>query len=246
MKILDNERLREMLAAEFSLGTLRGAARRRFKTWMRDDADLRSRVDAWNERLAPLMDSVPERRPPQRVWDEIEARLPGFSAMRGDRFAPPATWWERLGFWRGLSAAFAIVAVVSLGLLARPGPRPVTEVKFVEIVPTAIASVVDPKDGHLVATVMQTRSGAVVLKVAADVEIPSGRELQLWVTANGKDLVSVGLVPASARATPATMRMADVALLSNAKAFGLSLEPTGGSPQPTQVLGLGAAVPLSS
>ena len=36
------------------------------------------------------------------------------------------------------------------------------------------------------------------------------------------------------------------AIAQSAKAFGLSLEPAGGSPQPTQVLGLGALVRLKS
>ena len=65
---------------------------------------------------------------------------------RGSLPPPPASWWERLGFWRGLTAAFAAVAVVSLGLVMRPAPQPVTEVKFVEVAPTAIASVRRPEE----------------------------------------------------------------------------------------------------
>jgi len=245
MRTHDNDRLREMLAAEFALGTLRGGARRRFETWMRDDADLRAKADAWHERLAPLLDAIPERRPPQRVWAAIEARLPGFTALRADRHAP-APWWERLGFWRGLTAAFAVVAVVSAGIALRPGTPPITEVRLVEVVPAAIASVVDPKDGHLVATVMQTRSGQLLLKVSPDVAVPSGHDLQLWLSANGKDMESLGVVPVDARTKTVSVRPADATALSRAKAFGLSLEPAGGSPQPTQVLGLGFAVALSS
>jgi len=103
-------------------------------TWMRDDAGLRAKVDAWNERLAPLLAAVPERRPPQRVWTR-SSEAPGFSALRADRYAP-APWWERLGFWRGLTAAFAVITVISAGIALRSGTPPITEVRFVEVAPT--------------------------------------------------------------------------------------------------------------
>lgn len=243
-----NPNLRDQLAAEYALGTLRGAARRRFETWMRDDAELRALALAWSERLAPLLDAVDPRQPHPRVWDAIEARLPGSSQPGVDRLAVPADlkWWGRVAFWRGLSVAFAVLAVISIGIALRP--QPVVAPQIVETVPRAIATLVDQKSGKPVAVVMEASGGAaVIVRVAADVEVPEGKALQLWMAPrDAEGLVSIGVLPPGAQASPVTVTSSDARTLARAKAFGLSLEPSGGSPQPTQVLGLGALVRIKS
>ena len=60
-----NEALRERLAAEYVLGTLRGAARRRFEGWMFHDAALRRAVTEWQERLVPMAELTPAVTPPR-------------------------------------------------------------------------------------------------------------------------------------------------------------------------------------
>jgi anti-sigma-K factor RskA len=49
-----NPELRDRLAAEFVLGTLRGRARARFQSLMRYDPALREAVAFWEARLTPL------------------------------------------------------------------------------------------------------------------------------------------------------------------------------------------------
>ena len=256
MNTQGNPTLRDQLAAEYALGTLRGAARRRFEAWTRDDRELRALAFAWSERLVPLLDGVAPARPHHRVWEAIEARLPGSSARGVDRFAADRAadgsaggargWWGRVALWRGLSAAFATVAVIAIGIAMRP--QPIVAPQIVETTPSAIATVVDPKSGKPVAVVMQTeRADVVVVKVAADVDVPEGKALQLWIAPrDAEGMVSIGMLPPSAKATPATVTSSDAKTLARAKAFGLSLEPAGGSPQPTQVLGLGALVRIKS
>lgn len=243
-----NPTLRDQLAAEYALGTLRGAARRRFEAWTRDDAELRALSLAWSERLVPLLDGVAATRPHARVWDGIEARLPGSSAHPAERFAAGGTsgWWSRVALWRGLSAAFAAVAVISIGIAMRP--QTVVAPQIVQAMPDAIATLVDPKSGKPVAVVMQgERADALVVKVAADVDVPEGKVLQLWMApADAEGLLSVGLLPSTAKTSPATVTASGATTPGRAKAFGLSLEPAGGSPQPTQVLGLGALVRMKS
>ncbi len=239
--------MRDQLAAEYALGTLRGPARRRFESLTRDDAELRALALAWSERLVPLLDSVAIARPHARVWDAIEARLPGSSARGVDRYTRETpTGWGRLALWRGLSIAFATIAVIAVGIAMRP--QPIVAPQIVEVTPSAIATVVDPTSGKPVAVVMQTgNAGTVVVKVAADVEVPEGKALQLWIAPNDAEaMVSIGMLPPSARATAATVTSSDAKTLARAKAYGLSLEPAGGSPQPTQVLGLGALVNMKS
>jgi anti-sigma-K factor RskA len=243
-----NDRLREMLAAEYALGTLRGGARRRFERWMRSDRELQTLAFAWSERLTPLIDAVAPRTPPQRVWEAIEARLPGFAAGRGaPSSVAPTAWWNRLGLWRGMSAAFAVVAAVAIAIAIRPVPSPETQFVQVETIPGAVATVTDPKSGAVVAMVMASREGdQVIVDVKSNVQVGRGQALQLWLSPNGKDMVSMGMLPTVKAGVPIVLKPTDVAALANAKAIGLSLEPEGGSSQPTNVLGLGALIRVSS
>ena len=69
--------LADRLAAEYVLGTLRGAARSRFETLLPAHPALRAAVTQWQLRLHPLAASVAEVQPPSHVWPRIEARLFG-------------------------------------------------------------------------------------------------------------------------------------------------------------------------
>ena len=246
MRIDGKEVLREMLSAEYALGTLRGGARRRFERWMRGDGGLRAIVGQWSDRLAPLIDEIPSTVPPQRVWDAIEARLPGFSA----RHATPVQtgWWDRVVLWRGLSAAFATIAVMAIGMAIRPAPVVPPKIVQVQVPvpapPSAIATLVDPKTNAPVAIVMASAKGDVVsIKVLPDVQVPEGKVLQLWMAPSDADgLLSMGVLPGDPRLAPTEVASVGATSVKRAKAFGLSLEPAGGSPQPTRVLGLGALI----
>src|SRR5689334_7995937 len=109
-----NPQLRNRLAAEYVLGTLRGAARARFQSLLKYDAGLRAEVAAWETKLAPLDAAARDIVPPVHVWDRIAARLAGTQAKLG--------WWSSLArslvLWRGLAVA-GIVAAVALGVMLR-------------------------------------------------------------------------------------------------------------------------------
>jgi len=63
-----NPQFRDAVAAEYGLGTLQGAARRRFERSLKDDPGLRQLVALWQERLAPLDEMIEPVKPPARVW----------------------------------------------------------------------------------------------------------------------------------------------------------------------------------
>ena len=82
----------ERLAAEYVMGTLQGAARRRFEALLPAHPALQRAVRSWQERLMPLTGVLPEQQPPAAVWRAIEQRLWP---------APvPQPWWQRQGFAR--------------------------------------------------------------------------------------------------------------------------------------------------
>ena len=250
MNTRGNDHLRNLLAAEYALGTLRGAARRRFEAWMRDDAALRQRAAEWADHLLPLAEQLADRNPPARVWSAIVQRIPALGSPRTGDAASAGGWLQRLSFWRGLSAATTAAAVIAIGFALRPSQIPVTPQPVTQamLLPSVVASIADQKTGKALAFLMiPERGNDLIVRVSADVTVPPGKTLQLWMAPQDVEgLVSAGLIPEEARTTPATLKVTDIGRLANAKGLGLSLEPAGGSPQPTQVLGLGAWTRVAS
>ena len=67
--------LRRALAADYAIGLMSSAARRRFEQLLLDDAALRTELAHWQESLASLTDAIPEQPVPGRVWQGITARI---------------------------------------------------------------------------------------------------------------------------------------------------------------------------
>ena len=101
----ENEELQDLLAAEFVLGNLRGAARSRLVALMRRHPGLRRSVERWEERLFPLMLSAPRVKAPARVWRAVQARI---APRRGDA-NHWRRWWQRMAL---AGFAFALAALV--------------------------------------------------------------------------------------------------------------------------------------
>jgi anti-sigma-K factor RskA len=210
--------LRERLAAEYVLGTLRGRARDRMRRWMREDAALARAVAEWEAHLTPLAQAVPPARVPGRVWDGIEARLGKPRA---------ASWWDRVGFWRPLGiltsgAMAALLAVVVLLPAEKPAPA--------EAMPAAyIAVLSDPKTQRPVLVATAARKDARLSVRALDPAIlVGGRSLELWAVPRQGGPKSLGLVEAE----HVTLKLAAVAdrSLGDIPLLAVSLEPRGGSP----------------
>ena len=79
--------LLDRLASEYVLGTLHGAARRRFDKVLAESSAARAAVHAWEQRLAVLAASVPPVAPPPRVWAATEALIASTVAGSGTRLA---------------------------------------------------------------------------------------------------------------------------------------------------------------
>lgn len=117
----DDPQLREALAGQYVLGALHGRARARFESLMRRDVDLRRLVTRWEAKLTPLAGEIPAVPPPPHVLDNIKRRL-------APAHAPRPSLWERLGFWRGLSAGTTVAAVVFASVMTLKIIEPAPEV----------------------------------------------------------------------------------------------------------------------
>lgn len=71
----DNTPLRQMLAAEYVLGTLRGLARRRFERLAKTDAAARAEIRFWESRLAGLAANLKPQTPPPAIWLNLEHQI---------------------------------------------------------------------------------------------------------------------------------------------------------------------------
>jgi anti-sigma-K factor RskA len=210
--------LRERLAAEYALGTLRGRARDRLRRWMGADAALTRAVAEWEARLAPLAQTVKPIRVPARVWDAIESRLGGE--------APRAGWWDRVAFWRplGILASGAMAALLAVVALL-----PAAKLPPVEPVPAAyIAVLSDPKTQRpvLVATAAR-RDTRLAVRALDPAILVAGNSLELWALPRQGGPKSLGLLDAE----QATLTLAGSAdqTLGDVPQLAVSLEPRGGS-----------------
>ena len=162
--------LAEALAAQYVLGTLRGAARRRFEALLPAHANLREATHAWQDRLLPLTAAIDPVQPPARVWQHISARIDGADrsaaampdAGRATEASAPRGAWQRLSFWRGL-ASFASVAAIGLAaLLAIPRAVPPPIVVVLAATPAAPGATT-PATPSLVASISGDGSTLVTL-----------------------------------------------------------------------------------
>jgi len=211
--------LRERLAAEYALGTLRGRARARLRRWMREDAALARAVMEWEARLSPLAGAVRPVPAPARVWIEIEARLGAGRASAG--------WWDRVAFWRpfGILAAGAMAALLAVVALLPAGRSPPLEPN-----PAAyIAVLSDPKTQRpvLVATAAR-HDGRLSVRALDPAILIAGRSLELWAVPKQGGPKSLGVL----EAVHANLKLAGDAdrVLGDVPLLAVSLEPRGGSP----------------
>src|SRR5690625_1811363 len=113
----DQPQLRQMLAAEYALGTLGGPARRRFESLLAADRGLRAELVFWEARFAQLGLDLAPVAPDPGVWTAVEKRL-GAPAPRAEQApAPRRAWWRSLRFWRWAFVLAAVVDVVLAMLL---------------------------------------------------------------------------------------------------------------------------------
>lgn len=201
---------RDMLAAEFVLGSLQGEAAEEARRLLAADAAFARAVRAWEARLAPLAALAPPVEPPAALWRRIDASIDAQAAS-----VVPLR--RRAGVWQATTAAsLAIAACLAAFIVLQPA-RPVR---------MALLAPID--GGAPVLVAVATPGGGLAVRPTGDLAVAAGRDLELWELPPGATRPrSLGVLPAAGRrlaAAPAP----DARLL-------VSLEPKGGSPtgQPT-------------
>jgi len=220
MNLRDNLPLREKLAAEYALGTLKGGARRRFEGYLHNDAALRRTTAEWQDRLAPLAEFAGAQAPRKQVWTGIERRLGLRPAATGWQF-----WRSDAFAWRPLALASTAVALVLAAMLATHTLQ-APQVDY-------MATLIDDKAQPVLVLAADHRQQQLTVRVVHAAPVPDDKSLQLWAVPKSGIPRSLGLVDAAGQATltlalgaPGRAIGDDVALLA------VSLEPKGGSRDP--------------
>jgi anti-sigma-K factor RskA len=193
----------ELLAAEYVLGTLTGAARRSFERRRDRDPFVDRRVRAWEERFVALTLRLQPVAPSPAVWAAVERRI-GRATQ---------------GRWRALAAAIAAAAVLGLGWLLWQELRP----------PQATAVLASETGAALWRLEFAADGESVEIETVGEVRHPDERSLELWALPPDAAPVSLGLMPVAGHIRVA-LDDRQRAALAGAPNVAVSDEPKGGSP----------------
>jgi len=168
--------LRDSLAAEYVLGTLRGAARQRFERLLAAHPALQRAVAEWERRLNRLAVASLAVAPPPEVWRGLERRL----------FPAPTRrpWWDSLTLWRGLALAGVLaVAVILAPQLATPPPA------------DASFAAIRNQQHEVLWTVARAVDGRLHVSNLRAMAIPPDQRCLLWLKTGDGPPVMLGALP---------------------------------------------------
>lgn len=210
-----NRDLIDRLASEYVLGTLRGAARRRFERWRANTPFVDERCLFWEERLMYLAKDLKPVTPPAHVWTAISHRL---------NFTTRSAAQRR--FRSFALAASLLVAVGVVALLYWSGHPAIRA--------TTVATISAKSGEHLWDLEVFGNADRLVARVAKLPARPPASDYELWALPTGAAPVSLGVLPATGASTRQLTAMQKQALAHSTQ-VAVSIEPLGGSPtgQPT-------------
>ncbi len=204
----------DALCGEYMLGTLRGAARRRFERALHEEPRVALQLRYWQALFVPRFSKMIELQPSPRGWKRLEREL-GLARYR-------APWHRRAGFWRAWAAAATAMLALGVGFqLLRPAPEVTPLLEIAQLTGKADASRVTAK---------LSRDGRTLeLRAARAVLAGPAQSYELWLLpAEGGAPVSLAVLGSlDARFA---LPPGQVGRLRTGAKLAVSVEPAGGSP----------------
>ena len=212
-----------MLAAEYVLGDLPSEERQRAARSIDSDPAFAREVDAWELRLSGMAEAFEPVDPPADLKRALDRRLfAGGAASQAQ-----VSFWNSLAFWRGLTAAALVAAVVALAIpYLTVNPASVTAERLVASLSH------DDTDVHYFVVYDAAKADIGLSHVTG--ARAEGRDFELWVIEGDNPPASLGVIPAGSNVHLAVTGELKRKIEAGA-VFAISLEPQGGSPtgQPT-------------
>ncbi len=226
----DDPNTRDLLAAEYVLGTLRGGARRRFESLSAQRSDWKLAASWWSTRLHLLADATPAVAPRKQVWQNISTRL------YGNKTAATPSWWRLLALGStGVTAALAVLMFTRAPEIVEVPVKVAVNVPVEVPATVALLAGEDAKPGWILA-LAKNKAGQSEIRMTAlsSLKQVSDKSFELWLLPPDKSApVSLGLMPQIGNQQ--LVVSAKTAKLLLQSGLAVSLEPVGGSPtgQPT-------------
>jgi anti-sigma-K factor RskA len=220
------------LSGAYAVDALDDAERAEFEQHLAVCPECRAEVASFRETGA-LLSETEAVTPPASLRDSVLAGISQVRPLPPESPAPPTRLSSSHVRRRGLSqllVAAAAVVLLAVGALAwHPWQDDrATLADQILHAPDAVKIVERLPGGRGELTLVRSASLHRAVLVGHDVPAaPAGRTYQMWLQQPGQDMVSAGLMT---QADTPTVLMGDAA---TAAAAAVSVEPAGGSPQPT-------------
>jgi len=245
MNLTKNPDLLDRLAGAYALGTLRGAARRRFEAVAREQATVRVAALLWQTRIASMTELQPQSAPSPAVWTRIDNLLHAeqeAQTMRVTRQpasretaalnAGPGGWLRSLTLWRGAAAAGGLATVLAivtgLSLREQLGSEIQQLQARLQATPQIeyVAVLADDQSAASMLVTFDPKNKKLTLKRVGSYQEAADRSLQLWALPPTGGPKSLGVL-GSDKVLRLTAGERDV---REAPTLAISLEPKGGVP----------------
>ena len=215
---------REILAAEYALGTLDARERAEAERLIASDPAFTARVRYWERRLSSLADAIGGVEPSPVVWRRIVAGIGAGTAAVAAGGAEIIDLTRRLKRWRTATyAAGALAASLLLFIGIREATQPKPESgRFVAVLQQDKVS-----PGFLLTVDLKTKEFT-VRRVGADA--PRDRSYELWLVHDKFPAPrSLGVIGDHEFTTRAALSAYEPQIINEAT-YAVSIEPPGGSP----------------
>lgn len=210
----------ERLAMEYSLGTLKGQARRRFEKLMDIHPFIRVAVDDFDEKLAVLAEQLPDVAPPASVWNTIEASI---TSQQHNETRKDSVAFSLLTFFTKKSYALAGIMILVSALFIFGNPT-----FFSTDTPVIIKSTLVSTQNEPMAEVVAIKSDMKMrIKLMKGVVVPEGKTLTFWCMPKdpSKPAMNMGALVSTGSNEMALTKQAWLGLI-DANEFVISFEPS--------------------
>ena len=219
------------LSGAYVIDALDDLERARFETHLADCADCREEVRTLSG-AASLLGASASAEPPPGLRDRVLADIATVRPLPpvGAPVVPPPAQVKRRRRWAELVAAAAAVVALGTGVAVwQPwDDPPVPVAEQVISAPDAAEQTIPAEGGGTVTLVRSASLGKAVVETRDLPSLPSGKVYELWLQDPAGQMVRAGEMPAAV--TQTFVLDGDAAAAIGA---GITVEPEGGSDQPT-------------